>query len=194
MSSGSSDSQNRVAMRESEQSGMYVGCWVVRLYKCGMSDEGPRSKQASFRSSVAPCTLTIPMFSGTGEPVIVATWAAMYTGFAVCDGHGDPSVRGGLSADEGSPGTMVTSSACCRAVLRQWHATRNCFIIVPKASGITTRIVHTYIQQQVLRCRKHSYRAASKNTCFTVYTRKREPDIQAQLKGEQVGHSLDRTN
>ena len=68
----------------------------------------------------------------------------MYTGFAVCDGHGDPSVRGRVSVDEGSPGTMVTSSACCRAVLRQWHATRNCFIIVPKASGVTTRIVHTY--------------------------------------------------
>jgi hypothetical protein len=109
----------------------------------GMGDERPRSKQASFRSSVAPCTLTIPMSLGTEEPVIVVTWAAMYTGFAVCDGHGDSSVRGGVSADEGSLGRWLHPRLVVERCYDSGMQREIASSLSPKASKVTTRIVHT---------------------------------------------------
>jgi hypothetical protein len=85
---------------------------------------------------------------------------------------------------EGSLGTTITSSASGAATL---HATRNCFIAA-KASGITKRIVHTYNSKCCDIERIHTEWQA-KYMFYSVHT-KAGPDIQAQLKGEQVGHSL----
>jgi hypothetical protein len=68
---------------------------------------------------------------------------------------------------------------------------RNCFVSVPKASGITTHIVHTYDSK----CRDtESIRTErqAKYMFYGVHT-KAGQDIQVQLKGEQVRHPPDRT-
>lgn len=122
------------------------------------------------------------MFLGTGEPVILVTWAALYTGFAVPDGHGNPSVRGGVSVVKGGVlarllhPRLVASGVYDSGMQREVD-------LCPQSSW-DHYMSCTYIQQQVLRYRKHSYGAASK---IHVHT-KAGPDIW-----ERIGHSLDRT-
>ncbi len=87
--------------------------------------------------------------------------AAMYPGFAIRDLHGILVCEDGRLHLKGVLGRWFHPLLSSGATTVACDENSVCLIVVPKASGITTRIIHTYCTT-VLGYRKHSYRAASK--------------------------------